>query len=126
IFGQIQAQGRLTMMEVNRLSNYGINAIEMIAEASGSTAEEVRENMSAGALGAEQALAGLVAGMDSQFGGLMEGVKGTWVGAIDTMKSSIRNAGADMMEDFMDPLTDSIGVATQIFRSLPVYIGPAV
>lgn len=126
IFGQIQSQGRLTMMEVNRLSQYGVNSIQMLADASGSTGDEIRKQISAGAIDAGTAMTALVEGMNDQFGGLMEGVKGTWRGAVDSMNSSIRNAGAAMMADFMDPLTVSIGVVTDLFKKIPTYIGPAV
>ncbi|MDQ0269933.1 tape measure protein [Cytobacillus purgationiresistens] len=126
IFGQIQSQGKLTMMEVNRLSSYGVNSIEMLAAASGTTGDEIRKQISSGAIGAGQAISTLVEGMNDKFGGLMEGVKGTWRGAIDSMNSARRNAGAAMMKDFMEPLTNAVGVVTDGFKKVPVYIGPAV
>lgn len=126
IFGQIQAQGRITAQEVNRLSQYGVNAYEMLGQAAGVSAQEMRSQISSGAVDAGTAIAGLVEGMNDKFGGLMEGVKGTWRGAIDSMNSSIRNAGAAMMEDFMEPLTKTIGVVTEGFKKVPQYIGPAV
>lgn len=126
IFGVIQSQGKLTLMEVNRLSKHGVNAIEMLADASGSTGEEIRSQISSGAIDAGTALTSLVEGMDKQFGGLMAGVKGTWAGSIDSMKSAMRNAGVAMMEDFMEPLTRGIHNITEAFKLIPKYIGPAV
>src|SRR5690606_12674632 len=52
IFGQIQAQGRITAMEVNRLSQYGINAFEILGEAAGMSAAEMRKEISKGAVDA--------------------------------------------------------------------------
>lgn len=126
IFGQIQSQGKLTLMEVNRLGQYGVNAIDMLAESAGTTGDAIRKQISSGAIDAGTATAALVEGMNKQFGGLMEGVKGTWRGAIDSLNSARRNAGAAMMADFMEPLTEAVGVVTDMFKKVPVYIGPAV
>lgn len=129
IFGVIQAQGKITAMEVNRLSNYGINAYEMLGKAAGVTAIEMQKRISKGAVGAGEAITGLVEGMNDKFGGLMEGVKGTWKGAIDSMNSATRNAGVKMMEDFMvaeGPLVTLVQNITSQIKKIPDYIGPAV
>ncbi|MEK5070251.1 tape measure protein [Sporosarcina sp. FSL K6-1508] len=129
IFGQIQAQGRITAMEVNRLSQFGINAYEMLGQAAGESAEAMKKQISSGAIGVGQAISGLVEGMDAKFGGLMEGVKGTWAGAVDSMKSASRNAGTAMMEEFMvaeGPLVTLVQNITEQIKKIPEYIGPAV
>lgn len=129
IFGQIQAQGRITAMEVNRLSQFGINAYEMLGEAAGVSAAAMKKQISSGAVGAGQAISALVEGMDAKFGGLMEGVKGTWAGAVDSMKSASRNAGTAMMEEFMvdeGPLVTLVQTITEQIKKIPEYIGPAV
>lgn len=129
IFGVIQAQGKITAMEVNRLSNYGINAYEMLGKAAGVSAIEMQKRISKGAVGASEAITGLVEGMNEKFGGLMEGVKGTWKGAIDSMNSATRNAGVKMMEDFMvaeGPLVTLVQNITSQIKKIPDYIGPAV
>ncbi|QNK89443.1 tape measure protein [Sporosarcina sp. resist] len=129
VFGQIQAQGKLTAMEVNRLGSKGINAIQMLADASGVTADAMKKQISSGAVGAGEAISVLVEGMNKKFGGLMAGVKGTWAGSIDSMKSASRNAGVAMMEDFMvldGPLVNLVNNFTGVLKKLPQYVGPAV
>lgn len=129
VFGQIQAQGKLTAMEVNRLGSKGINAIQMLADASGVTADAMKKQISSGAVGAGEAISVLVEGMNKKFGGLMAGVKGTWAGSIDSMKSASRNAGVSMMEDFMvvdGPLVNLVNNFTGFLKKLPQYVGPAV
>ncbi|MET3657824.1 tape measure protein [Sporosarcina psychrophila] len=129
IFGVIQAQGKITAMEVDRLSSYGINAYEMLGEAAGVSAEAMQKQITKGTVGAGQAISGLVEGMNKKFGGLMAGVKGTWGGSIDSMKSASRNAGAAMMEDFMvldGPLVNLVNNFTGVLKKLPQYVGPAV
>lgn len=129
VFGQIQSQGKLTMMEVNRLSQYGVNAIEMLAEASGTTGDAIRKQISAGSIDAGSAIVNLVEGMNKQFGGLMEGVKGTWTGAMDSLRSATRNAGVALTEELMvaeGPLVTLVQNITDMIKRIPGYIGPAV
>lgn len=126
IFGQIQSQGRITAMEINRLNQYGVNAYEILGKAAGKSAGEMRKEISKGAVDSGTAIAALVAGMNQQFGGLMEGVKGTWRGTIDSLNSSMRNAGAALTEPFIEPLTKGIQQVTALIKKIPDYIGPAV
>lgn len=129
IFGQIQAQGRITANEVNRLSLYGVNAYEVLGEAAGVSAETMSKQISAGAIDAGTAISALVDGMDKKFGGLMEGLKNTWVGATDSMKSAIRNAGVALTKELMvteGPLVTLVQHITDLIKRIPEYIGPAI
>lgn len=129
VFGVIQSQGRITGMELQRLGAKGIDAAQMIGDMMGVSANEMRDRITKGAVGAGQAIAGLVEGMDKQFGGLMAGVKKTWVGSIDSMKSSIRNAGTAMTEALMKPegpLVTLVQNITGLIKKIPEHIGPAV
>lgn len=126
IFGQIQAQGRITAMEVNRLSAYGINAYEILGEAAGKSAGEMRKQISKGAIDSGTAIDALVKGMDKKFGGMMEGLKGSWAGLIDSFKSAKRNAGAALTEGLMEPLSKGIQTAIDLIKKIPMVLGPAV
>lgn len=126
VFGAIQVSGNLSMMEVNRLGQYGVNALDILAKKAGKTAEEMKKQISSGAIGAGYAIATLAEGMDKQFGGLMEGIKGTWAGTIDSFKSAWRNAGADLMGPMLEPLTLFVQNVTGLFKQLPTLIGPSV
>lgn len=126
IFGQIQAQGRITAMEVNRLSQYGINAYEILGDAAGMSAAEMRKQISKGAIDSGTAIDALVKGMDKKFGGMMEGLKGSWAGLIDSFKSAKRNAGAALTEGLMEPLSRGIQTAIDLIKKIPTVLGPAV
>ncbi|MBS4172126.1 tape measure protein [Bacillus sp. FJAT-49736] len=135
-FGSIQVAGFLSMEEINRLNAHGIPALKILANQFGITAAEMKKKISSGTIGAETAIFGLVkgiengtnglAGQTAKFGGLMEQNKKTWNGAIDSLNSARRNAGAELMAGFMKPLTNSIANVTNFFKKLPTYIGPAV
>ncbi|WJY27480.1 tape measure protein [Sporosarcina trichiuri] len=126
IFGQIQAQGRITATEVNRLSQYGINAFEILGNAAGKSADEMRKEISKGTVDAGTAIGALVEGIDKKFGGMMEGQKKSWAGLMDSLNSARRNAGAALTKDLMEPLADSVQNIINLFKKLPQYIGPAV
>lgn len=126
IFGIIQAQGRITAMEVNRLSQYGINAFEILGSAAGKSADEMRKEISKGTVDAGTAIAALVEGIDKKFGGMMDKQKKSWAGLMDSLKSARRNAGAALTEDLMEPLANSVQIIIDLFKKLPQYIGPAV
>jgi tape measure domain-containing protein len=126
VFGAIQVSGQLSMQEVNRLHTNGIQALEMLAEAFGTTGAEMKKQISKGAVGADAAIAILVSGINDRFGGMMEELKGTWAGAIDSLNSARRNAGADLVEPYMETLTNFIKNITSMIKTIPQYLGPAV
>ncbi|MFJ8099409.1 tape measure protein [Lysinibacillus sp. NPDC096212] len=126
IFGTIQAQGKITGVEVDRLTRFGVNAYKMLGEAAGVSADEMKNQISKGTVGADQAIGALVDGMNKKFKGGMAGVKGTILGAYDSLGSAIRNAGDKMVDPYIEPLTAGIKVVTDMIKKIPQYIGPAV
>lgn len=135
-FGAIQVSGRLSMQEVNRLQTHGIPALKILANQAGVTAAEMQKRISKGSVGSGSAIAALVKGIEegtdglagatAKFGGLMEKNKGTWVGALDSLSSARRNAGAELMQPFMEPMTGFIKNLTTFFKQIPTYVGPAI
>lgn len=126
IFGQIQSQGRITAMEINRLSQYGINGFEILGKAAGKSAAQMRKEVSKGTVDAGTAIAALVNGINDKFGGMMENMKKSWAGLMDTLNSAKRNAGAALTKDLMGPLAAGIAVVIELINKIPQYIGPAV
>lgn len=75
----------------------------MIGDALGKTPSEVKEMISKGQIDVEQALDAITTGMQTQFGGATAAVKEQWSGAVDRIKASVRDLGADMAKPFIDP-----------------------
>lgn len=101
VFADIRGQGKLTGDSIQRLGIRGIDAVGMIAEATGETGEAIRKDISEGAIGADEAISILIAGMDEKFGGAAANVKETWAGTTDSVKAAFRDIGSAIAEPFI-------------------------
>src|SRR5690606_41126804 len=86
-----------------QLGARGIDAAALIGQAFGKTAGEIREDISSGALDAQVFLTTLVDQMTRRFGGAAEGLRTTWLGALDRIKGATRDIGSVLAEPFIDP-----------------------
>jgi len=87
--GQIRAKGKLTAEEMRQLTEAGVPAWEMLAEAMGFSADEVDKVMdmvSKGLVSGSKAVEMLTKGMTKRFGGMMENMKDTWQGVTSSIK----------------------------------------
>lgn len=103
VLGQIQAAGKITGQDLMQLGQRGINAAELIGKATGKTGKQIKEDISNGALSADDAIAALTKGMAEKFAGAAQNVKKTWVGTTDSIKAALRDIGAAMSAPFIDP-----------------------
>lgn len=131
VLGKIQAQGKLSGEEIMRLSDNGINAIAILANKAGVSAEEMRKQISNGAIGADEAIQMLVdgiengtegiAGSTTKMGGLMENLKNTWTGQLDSLKSSWRSFSLAVVgesENVDSATSKALDALTPILKSL--------
>lgn len=103
VLAQVQSTGRVTAETLNQLGVRGIDAATLIGNAMGRTAEQIRDDISSGALDAASFLEVLTAQMTDRFGGAAENVRATWVGATDRIKGALRDIGSAIAEPFVDP-----------------------
>ena len=101
VLAQIQSAGKITAADLMQLGQRGVNAAELIGSQMGKTAAQVKEDISAGALDAGDALDMLAAGMEERFGGAADNVKATWLGATDRVKGAMRDIGSAWVEPFV-------------------------
>lgn len=130
VFARIQGQGRITGMELQRLGIRGIDAAGILAEAFGTTADVIRDEISKGAIDADTAIGALVDGMNERFGGAADNVKKTWDGATDRVKAAFRDLSSAIVEPFVsiegggaavdwaNKAADAIRVLERAFRDL--------
>ncbi|RKD22543.1 hypothetical protein BEP19_09790 [Ammoniphilus oxalaticus] len=126
IFGSIQLAGKATLGEIRRFQDVGVEAMGMLAKHFDVSIEEMEKRVTKGAVSAGEAIAAVVEGINEQFGGSMAGVKGTVLGALDSMRSAIRNAGEAMLENLTEPITKGIGTVTELIKKIPQHLGPAI
>ena len=101
-FGKMQAAGKVTLENLNMVTEMGVPAIKILANQYGVTTEELYKMISAGDVLSEDALPKLldgmqngtkgVNGMTAAYGELAEKMKtGTITGALDSLHSAWRN-----------------------------------
>ena len=100
---QISSQGKITGQELMRLGNVGVDAAQLIADATGKTREQVKADITAGRMDAETTINALTEGMTAKFGGTASSIKEQWTGAADRIKAAWRDIGGDLMQPFIDP-----------------------
>lgn len=103
ILGQVEGQGRITGRELQRLGQMGINAADLIGDAMGVSGNEIRTQITAGALDAETAITALTEGMMTRFDGAAEGLRDTMEGALDRIRARIRDIGSVLATPLVDP-----------------------
>lgn len=110
IFSKIQSNGKITGEEIARMGDIGINAVEMLANASGKTGETIRKEIQAGSIDAETAITALTDQMNKKFAGASENVKNTFPGAIDRVKGAWRDLASAIVDPFVTKTGGGIGV----------------
>lgn len=103
ILSKISSVGKVTAEDLNELGVRGIDAATLVGEAWGMTAAEVRDSMSKGTVDATEFMDTLVAELGTKYAGAAEGLRTTWVGALDRIKGATRDVGSAIAEPFIDP-----------------------
>lgn len=84
--GQIRAKGKLSAEEMRQLTEAGVPAWDMLAEAMGKTTAEIMDMQQKGLIPANKAVKTIVKGMEKRFGGMMKNMENTWEGVTSTIK----------------------------------------
>lgn len=100
---KIQSSSKITAQDLNEFGNRGVNAAELIGSQMGKTGSQIREDITAGSLGATEALDALAAGMADRFDGAAANVKETFAGALDRVKAAWRDFSAELATPLVDP-----------------------
>ncbi len=84
--GQIRAKGKLSAEEMRQLTEAGVPAWHILAEAMGTTVPELQKMVSKGLIPGAKAVDMLTAGMTKRFGGMMASMENTWQGVTSSIK----------------------------------------
>jgi tape measure domain-containing protein len=101
VLAKVRSTGKLSAQTLNELGYRGINAAKMIGDGMGMTADQVREAITSRSLDSQKALKVLTEQMAKTYAGAAEGVKNTWTGATDRIKSAMRDVGSAIVEPFI-------------------------
>lgn len=106
--GQIMAKGKLAGQEVIQLSNLGINAFQMIADATGKTVSEIQKLSEQGMISASTAVESIISQMEKQYGGMMEKQMGTLRGAASNLNDYMQRAVGAATKPVYNALRDTV------------------
>lgn len=129
VLSKVKSTGKITAETLNQLGYRGVDAAKIIGEQMGKTGAQIREEISKGALGADDAIGALTKGMAKKFAGAADGLKGTWVGAVDRVKGATRDLGSALVEPFISVKGGGYAVVwanqvADILRQLEAEVGP--
>ncbi|RST66824.1 hypothetical protein EJB14_09960 [Bacillus pumilus] len=128
-FGDMQISSTLSLEPVRRLESAGVPALKILANEAGVSADVFAKYISKGTIDAQESIDILVKGMQkgtkgtagetAAMAGLMERMKSTWVGSVDSMKSSISSTMAKIMEPAKPHIQAAMGWFSNQFSKLP-------
>ena len=131
-FAKISTAGKLSMEDVNMLSDNGIQALKILGNQYGKTTDEMRDMISKGAVPAKDAMDKLadgiemgtegVNGMTSAMAGMSLAMKGkTLTGALDSLNSGFRGFALNLIgiNPTLKETDDGYEESTQRLQQLP-------
>ena len=127
ILGQIEGQGRITGRELQRMGQMGIDAASIMGTQLGMTGDEIRTQITAGAIDARTAIDALAAGMSEQFAGSGDAIRNTFEGAKNDVIAFVRDIGSIIAAPLVNPegggflvdIMNMAGDALLALRDLP-------
>lgn len=136
IFGQVAAAGQIQLVDVWRISDTGVPALQILANEFGVTTDAMKDMISKGAVPAERALDALadgivngsdgVAGATVAFGGTMAGLRTTLSGAAGGFRAALARFGAGVIAPLAPALTAGFTALAAILDDLGPRIGDAL
>ncbi|MEV3662250.1 tape measure protein [Paenibacillus larvae] len=128
-FGDMQVSGTLSMDQINRLASAGVPALKILSNQTGKSVDEMKKQISSGSMSSVKAIDDLVKGMQegtkgvagetAKMDGIMEKMKDTWTGSVDSLKSSVSSTMATLMEPIKPYLQKGMKWVGDTFAKLP-------
>ena len=110
VMSKVKSQGKITAETFNEFGSRGVDAATIIGESMGKTGDEIRQSVTDGTLGADEALDALADGMKNKFDGASENVKQTFRGAVDNVLAGWRDLSSELASPIVDPSGGGLGV----------------
>ena len=108
---KIHSAQKITAQDFIEFGNRGIDAAALIGEAMGKTGAQIRQEVTAGTLGADEALDALAQGMSTKFEGATDNLRNTFRGAVDNLSAAWRDFSAELVSPFIKTEGGGIGVS---------------
>lgn len=108
-FGRIQSNGRASLEEINMMIDQGFNPLNIIAEQTGETMEQVRDRVSKGQVSFEELSGALEIATDAggQFYNAMENQSKTFEGQMSTLQDNLSALAGSLTDDLFSGLAQT-------------------
>lgn len=100
--GQMQTSGKLNAQDMMQLTSAGISAWDMLAEAAGVSIAEIKDMTSKGMVDSKEAVKVIVAGMNEEFGGMMEKTSTEVSGLLANIEETVGTTSAVIGQYMID------------------------
>lgn len=120
--GQIQAKGKLSAEEMRQLSEAGVPAWQMLADAMHVSVQQVMKDAEQGRISADQAITAILEGMDARYAGLMEKQSKTILGQFANLIDELKITAAEFglaMKPFIEPALGIFKGMLEVVSALP-------
>lgn len=106
-YGKIKGSGKVTLEQLNVLTERGVPILQALADVTGNSVAEIYKLVSAGKLGIKDIDAAIekLAGKGGKFAGLLDAKAATMSGRISTLKDNIALIGRDIGEETFKQLS---------------------
>lgn len=121
--GQMQAKGKVAAQELMQLTEAGIPAWQYLADTLNTDVAGAMKLVEQRSVDAGVAISGILAGMDTDFGGMMEQQAQTLEGAWSTIKDTAKQIAGEITEPVFDALRDEmVKFATDTLPEFQEYV----
>ena len=92
--GQMRTSGKLNAQDMMQLTSAGVSAWDMLAQAAGKSVAEIKDMCSKGMIDSKEAVKIIVAGMNDEFGGMMDKTSNEVAGLLANIEETAGNTSA--------------------------------
>ena len=105
---RMQSSGKATLEYLNIFQERGVDVIGMLADAMGKTQGEIYDMISKGQIGGQEAVNIIQAGMETQYGGAMDTMSGTFEGLTSTLQDAMTEIDNAMGEGYNEAAKEGL------------------
>ena len=114
VLQQMSAAGKVTLGDINQMSNAGVNAVAYLADHLDMSMADVRDSISAGEVSFEDFVAAVNAGT----GDLAKDMGETLPSKIGNLKTAFANLGATLIEPFIPAITAAVEFGVALVKGI--------
>jgi tape measure domain-containing protein len=112
-FTQIRGKGNIQLEDLNQISELGVPIRQIIQEQFGMSAQDLGDRTRDGTLTVDQAIEGMVEGLEKRFGGSLEARANTMSGMLEQVHDRFKALRREMTEPFFEQFRDALGGITK-------------